>query len=159
MVKLLGPNASQGRFKKSGRWIVLRKGQAEQWRFSSPPSRCEKPGISPHHGLKNALLRRLHPVTAAKTTRCQRHALCTSIGGSLVRELEVIMTTPNRTLLWILSLLVVVLLLAPLVGMFGMGGGMMMGGGWMFLTGLLWLVALIFVIAAVVVLLARGEVG
>ena len=74
------------------------------------------------------------------------------------------MTTPNpnRTLLWILSLLVVVLLIGPLVGMLGMGGGMMTGGGWMFgmhLAGLLWLVALIVVIAAVVVLLTRGQVG
>ena len=72
------------------------------------------------------------------------------------------MATPNRTLLWILSLLVIALLVGPLVGMFGMGGGMMMGGGWMFgmhLAGLVWLVALIVVIAAVVVLLARGQVG
>ena len=72
------------------------------------------------------------------------------------------MATPNRTLLWILSLLVIVLVLGPLVGMLGMGGGMMTGGGWMFgmhLAGLLWLVALIVVIAAVVVLLTRGQVS
>ena len=72
------------------------------------------------------------------------------------------MATPDRTLLWILSFLVVVLLIGPLVGMFGMGGGMMTGGGWMFgmhLAGLVWLVGLIVLIAVLVVLLARGQVG
>jgi hypothetical protein len=71
------------------------------------------------------------------------------------------MATPSRTVLWVFIAVAIALLVAPLVGMFGMGAAMM-GGGWMFgmhLTGLLWLVALIFVIAALVVLLARGEVG
>jgi hypothetical protein len=79
----------------------------------------------------------------------------------VVRELEVVMAPPIRTLLWILNLLVIVLLVGTLFGMFGMGGGMMMGGGWMFgmhSAGFVWLVALTVVIAVLVVLLARGQV-
>ena len=64
------------------------------------------------------------------------------------------MTTPNRTLLLLLNLLVIALLVGPLVGMFGMGSGWMFG---MHLAALLWLVALTVVTATVVALLTRGQ--
>jgi uncharacterized membrane protein len=65
----------------------------------------------------------------------------------------------NRTLVWTLAALAVVLVLVPLVGMLGMvstgwmmGGGMMMG---MSVAGILWLVLAIIVISALVVMLVR----
>jgi uncharacterized membrane protein len=69
------------------------------------------------------------------------------------------MTTTNRTLVWTLAALTVVLVLAPLLGMLGMSNaGGMMGGGMMVgmsVFGMLWLVLLVIVIAALVVLLIR----
>ena len=64
----------------------------------------------------------------------------------------------NRTLVWTLAALAVVLVLVPLLGVFGMmsmhwmAGGMMMG---MSIVGTLWVLFAIIVIAAFVALLLR----
>jgi hypothetical protein len=75
----------------------------------------------------------------------------------------------NRTLVWTLAALAVVLVLVPLAGTLLMAGGTagwagMMGGGitdggmaGMHAGGILWLVLTIVVIAALVALLVRGE--
>lgn len=74
----------------------------------------------------------------------------------------------NRTLVWTLAALAVVLVLVPFVGLLTWGGGMM-GGGWtgdammgggmaaMHVSGLLWLILTIVVVAALVAVLVRGE--
>ena len=71
------------------------------------------------------------------------------------------MATPNRTLVWTLAVLAVLLVFVPLIGTIAMGGGMMGGSAMvgMHLGGLLWLVLTIIVIAALVALLVRREVS
>jgi hypothetical protein len=102
----------------------------------------------------------LRPIHRFQNSTPRRHALCTSDRHhhrfGVVRELEVVMAPPIRTLLLLLNLLVIALLLGPLVGMFVIGSGWMFG---MHLAALLWLVALTVVTATVVTLLTRGQVG